>query len=201
MHATTLQRCPWVDLGKPDYVAYHDEEWGVPVVDDRQLFELLVLEGAQAGLSWYTILRKRAAYRRAFAGFDIAAVAAFDERDVARLLGDAGIVRHRQKIAAAIGNARAALAIIAAHGTLARYLWSFVDGRVQINAPAGLADYAVTSPAATAMSNGLRAAGCRFVGPTTLYAFMQAAGFVNDHARDCHRQAELATTTAGRHYP
>lgn len=185
-------RCPWVDLGKADYVAYHDEEWGVPVTDDRALFELLVLEGAQAGLSWYTVLRKRPHYRAAFADFDVPTVAGFSAADAARLREDAGIVRNRLKIESAIGNARALLDVAASHGSFAAYLWSFVDGKPIINAPRTLADYVATSPQSDALSRDLKKRGFRFVGSTIVYALMQAAGLVNDHAVDCHRQAVVA---------
>ncbi|MEX2481260.1 MAG: DNA-3-methyladenine glycosylase I [Gammaproteobacteria bacterium] len=190
--AVPLARCPWVDLGKPDYVAYHDQEWGVPVTDDRSLFELLVLEGAQAGLSWYTVLRKRPHYRAAFAGFDIHRVAGFTAADAARLCEDAGIVRNRLKIESAIGNARALLEVAAEHGSFAAYLWSFVDGQPIVNAPRTLADYVATSTQSDALSRDLKKRGFRFVGSTIVYAFMQAAGLVNDHAGDCYRQAVVA---------
>jgi DNA-3-methyladenine glycosylase I len=178
-------RCAWVPLEDPLYVAYHDEEWGVPERDDRSLFELLNLEGAQAGLSWSTILRKREGYRGAFAGWDIEAIARFGERDVARLVADAGIVRHRGKIEAVIGNARAALALELPLGEL---LWSFVDGETRVNAFRTVAEIPAQTPESAAMSKELKRRGFRFTGPTTCYAFMQAAGLVDDHVLDCFRR-------------
>jgi len=181
-----VDRCAWVPADDPLYVAYHDEEWGVPVRDDRALFELLNLEGAQAGLSWSTILRKREGYRNAFAGWDVAAVARFGERDVERLLGDAGIVRHRGKIEAVIGNARATLALDV---PLAELLWSFVDGEPRVNAWRTVAEIPASTPESAAMSKELKRLGFRFTGPTTCYAFMQAAGLVDDHTTDCFRRS------------
>lgn len=181
-----LVRCAWCGHD-PDYVAYHDREWGVPSTDDRHLFEMLVLEGAQAGLSWLTILKKRAAYRAAFAGFDPARVATFGRDDVERLLGDAGIVRNRAKIEAAIGNARAFRELQARHGRFADWLWGFVDGRPRVNRPRRVGDIPTETPASRALSKALRAAGCRFVGPTICYAYMQAVGLVDDHVADCFR--------------
>ena len=185
-YARPVQRCAWVPLGDPLYVAYHDDEWGAPVRDDRTLFELLNLEGAQAGLSWATILHKREGYRRAFAGWDVEAVARFGERDVERLLGDAGIVRHRGKIEAAIGNARAALAL---DRPLAELLWSFVGGETRVNAWRTVAQIPSSTPESAAMSTELKRRGFRFTGPKTCYALMQAAGLVDDHTVDCFRRA------------
>lgn len=178
------QRCAWVPEDDPLYVAYHDEEWGVPSRDDVHLFEMLTLEGAQAGLSWATILRKREGYRRAFAGFDIEAVARFGERDVERLLGDAGIVRNRAKVESAINNARRVLEL---DGTLADHLWSFVDGKPIDGRRRTLADVPAETPESRAMSKDLKRRGFRFVGPTICYALMQAAGLVNDHVTSCFR--------------
>ena len=180
-----MTRCAWVPLDDPLYVAYHDEEWGVPQRDERRLFELLNLEGAQAGLSWATILHKREGYRKAFAGWEIEAVARFGERDVERLLGDAGIVRHRGKIEATIGNARAALALDVPLGEL---LWSFVDGETRVNDFRTVAEIPAQTPESAAMSKELKRRGFRFTGPTTCYAFMQAAGLVDDHTADCFRR-------------
>mgnify|MGYP002066713470 CR=1 FL=1 len=182
-------RCGWAktDLS----IAYHDAEWGVPVHDDRTLFEFLVLEGAQAGLSWETILRKRAAYRAAFDRFEIATVSGYDDRKIQALLLDSGIVRNRLKIAAAIGNARAALAVQRECGSLDAYLWSFVDGRPRTNDWRTLKDVPARTPEAEAMSKDLVRRGFRFVGPTICYAFMQAVGMVNDHLVDCFRHAEI----------
>ncbi len=184
-------RCSWGAGPDPDDQAYHDTEWGVPVRDERHLFELLILEGAQAGLSWSTILHKRDGYRRAYAGFDIGAVAAFDEGDVARLLADAGIVRNRAKIAASIGNARATLALHDAGTTLVDRLWSFVDGTPVVNRHQNPSEIPAEAPASRAMSRDLRARGFRFVGPTICYALMQSAGLVNDHEVACFRWAEV----------
>jgi DNA-3-methyladenine glycosylase I len=180
-------RCTWVPEGDPLYVAYHDEEWGVPSHDERHLFELLVLEGAQAGLSWSTILRKREGYRRAFAGFDVEQVARFCPRDVDGLLGDAGIVRNRPKIEAAIANARATIEA----GGLDDLLWSFVDGRPLVNRWRTLAEVPAETAESRAMSKELRRRGFRFVGPTICYALMQAGGLVNDHTTDCFRYRQL----------
>jgi len=174
-----LSRCPWA-LSTPDYVAYHDEEWGRPVRGDQALFERITLEAFQSGLAWITILRKREAFRRAFAGFDPGAVAAYDEHDVDRLLGDAGIVRNRRKIEAAVANARA---VVALDGGLSDLLWSFAPSARP--APTTLADVPAVTPESTAMAKALRAVGFRFVGPTTSYALMQATGMVNDHLADC----------------
>ena len=171
-----------------EYLAYHDLEWGVPQRDPQVLFEFVVLEGAQAGLSWSTILNKRAGYRRAFADFDPARVAAFDDADVARCLADPGIVRNRAKVAAAIGNARAWLDL----DDPATHLWSFVDGSPVANRWATLADVPVTTPAAEAMSKDLKRRGFRFVGPTICYSLMQACGLVNDHVTSCFRHAQVA---------
>ena len=186
------RRCAWVPEGDPLYVAYHDEEWGVPSHDDRYLFEMLVLEGAQAGLSWSTILRKREGYREAFAGFDPAAVARFGERDVERLLGDSGIVRNRLKVESALANARATLAVQEELGSLDALLWSFVGGEPRVNRWRSLGEIPAETEESRAMSKELKRRGFRFVGPTICYAFMQAAGLVNDHAVDCFRWREVA---------
>lgn len=183
-------RCAWASTERS--IAYHDEEWGVPVHDDRRLFEMLVLEGAQAGLSWETILKKRAGYRRAFAGFDPAAVARFDRRRVARLLADPGIVRHRGKIESAVANARALLDVAEERGSFDAYVWSFADGGPRTNRWKRLEDLPASTPASAALSRDLKSRGFRFVGPTTCYAFMQAVGMVNDHVTDCFRHAEIA---------
>jgi DNA-3-methyladenine glycosylase I len=187
--AAASHRCAWA-RGDLD-VRYHDEEWGVPVRDDRALFELLVLEGAQAGLSWSTILRKRAAYRKAFAGFDPAKVARYTARDVTRLLADDGIVRHRQKIESAIANARAFLAVQRDAGSFERYIWTFVDGRPIQNAWTATDRSPTETDVSRAMSRDLGRRGFRFVGPTICYAFMQAAGLVNDHTSDCFRWRQV----------
>ena len=185
-------RCGWAIESDPLYLAYHDEEWGVPSRDDRHLFELLVLEGAQAGLSWSTILHKREGYRRAFAGFDAERVAQFGERDVERLLGDAGIVRNRLKIASAIDNARAVLAVQEERGSLADYLWEFVGGEPIVGRFRALGEIPAETDESRAMSKDLKRRGFRFVGPTICYAFMQATGMVNDHVTTCFRYRELS---------
>jgi DNA-3-methyladenine glycosylase I len=170
---------------------YHDSEWGVPLHDDRSLFELLILEGAQAGLSWTTILNRRDGYRRAFAGFDIPTVADFGPDDEARLLADPGIVRNRAKIRSTIGNAQAALRVAAEQGSLDRYLWSFVDGRPIQNTWQTLGELPAETDESRAMSRDLRKRGFSFVGPTICYAFMQSVGLVNDHQIGCFRYAEV----------
>jgi len=184
-------RCEWAPLRDPLYLAYHDEEWGVPSRDDDHLFELLVLEGAQAGLSWATILRKREGYRRAFAGFDAEAVARFGPADVERLLADPGIVRNRLKIESAVANARATLAVREEHGSLAAYLWSFVGGEPIVTGWQSLGEIPAETAESKAMSKDLKRRGFRFVGPTVCYAFMQAAGLVNDHVVSCFRHGEV----------
>ena len=191
-----LQRCPWVDLRKPLYVAYHDTEWGVPVHDDRRMFELLVLEGAQAGLSWYTVLSKRENYRRAFDGFDPVKMAAWDEAKIESLLRDPGIIRNRLKIQAARGNARCFLALCEERGSFSDYLWSFVGDSGRAGAPATVADYRASSPESDALSRDLKRRGFRFVGSTVMYAHMQATGMVNDHSRDCFRRLQLSDAHA-----
>ncbi len=183
-------RCPWSG-DDPLYIAYHDDEWGIPLRDDRRLFELLILEGAQAGLSWLTILKKRANYRRSFAGFDPAAVAVFTAADEARLMQDAGIVRNRLKIASAIRNARGALAIAEETGSFSGYLWDLAGGRPQQNAWRSMAELPNRTPASDRMSRELKRRGFNFVGSTICYAFMQAAGMVNDHLVTCPRHAAL----------
>jgi DNA-3-methyladenine glycosylase I len=183
-------RCAWAGEN-PLYVAYHDAEWGVPVHDERTLFEFLVLEGAQAGLSWITILKKREAYRRAFDGFDPARVARYDAKKVEALLGDAGIVRNRAKIESAIGNARAFLEVQAELGSFDAYQWRFVDGRPRQNAWRTAKDVPATTPESDAFSKDLKRRGFRFVGSTIVYAHMQAVGMVNDHVVGCFRHREV----------
>lgn len=183
-------RCPWAG-SEPLYVAYHDQEWGAPVHDDRTLFEFLILEGAQAGLSWSTILKKRDAYRAAFDGFDPARVAAYDEAKIAELLANPGIVRNRLKVHAAVRNARAFLALQAEFGSFDAYIWGFVGGRPRQNAWRTMAELPAETDESRAMSQDLRRRGFTFVGPTICYAFMQAVGMVNDHVMDCFRYQEL----------
>ncbi|HLA82025.1 MAG TPA: DNA-3-methyladenine glycosylase I [Thermoleophilia bacterium] len=185
-----MTRCAWAETD-PLYISYHDQEWGVPVHDDRLLFEYLVLEGAQAGLSWLTILRKREGYRKAFAGFDPAKVATLGVNDVERLLADPGIVRNRLKIESAIANAGALLKVQEEFETFAAYQWGFVGGRTIQNRWRSLAEIPATTPEAEQMSKDMKRRGFRFVGPTILYAHMQATGMVNDHTVDCFRWSEL----------
>lgn len=186
----TLIRCAWAG-DDPLYQAYHDQEWGVPVHDDRLLFEFLILEGAQAGLSWLTILRRRAAYREAFAGFQPQAVARFDADKIAELLTNTGIIRNRLKVESAVGNARAFLKVQEEFGSFAAYQWSFVQGEPLQHARANLASIPTTTPEAEALSRDLKKRSFRFVGPTICYAHMQAVGMVNDHTVDCFRWREL----------
>jgi DNA-3-methyladenine glycosylase I len=183
-------RCEWAG-SDPLMVAHHDEEWGVPSRDDTHLFELLVLEGAQAGLSWTTILRKREGYRRAFAEFDVAAVARYGEDDVERLLGDTAIVRNRAKIESTVGNARAFLDVQEERGSFAAYVWEFVGGAPLIGGWTSLAELPDETPESRALSKDLKRRGFRFVGPTICYAFMQSVGLVNDHVVSCFRYQEL----------
>ena len=179
-------RCPWGD-SDPLYVDYHDNEWGVPLHDDRRLFEMLVLEGAQAGLSWLTILKRRDAYRRAFDRFDPRRVAGYDDAAVARLLADDGIIRNRLKVRAAVTNARAFLDVQRKFGSFDSYIWGFVDGRPIQNAWQTLAEVPARTPLSDALSKDLKARGFSFVGSTICYAHMQATGMVNDHVVDCFR--------------
>jgi len=187
---TTRRRCSWAPLDDPEYLAYHDEEWGVPVHDDARLFEMLTLEGAQAGLSWSTILHKREGYRRAFAGFDATKVSRFTDAKLERLLKDPSIVRNRLKVASTVANARATLAVRDEMGSLDTYLWGLAGGTPTVNRWRG-GDIPAETPASRAMSKDLKRRGFRFVGPTVCYAFMQATGMVNDHVTSCFRYAEL----------
>lgn|SRR5690625_3171627 len=184
-------RCPWVDLKKADYVAYHDEEWGVPVFDDRRLFEFLTLESAQAGLSWYTILRRRGNYREAFADFDPEVVARFDDQKIDLLCDNVGLIRNRKKISAAVNNARRFLEVQDEFGNFATYIWRFVGGKPIVNAWEVAADFPATSPESIALSRDLKKRGFQFIGPTICYAHMQATGMVNDHSLSCFRRAEI----------
>jgi len=186
-------RCPWA-TADPLYLAYHDQEWGVPVHDDRTLFEFLILEGAQAGLSWITILRKREAYRRAFDNFDPATVAAYDETKVATLLADPGIVRNRLKIRAAVDNARAFLAVQGDFGSFDAYVWGFAGGQPLVNGWTTLAEVPAETAVSRALSADLKRRGFRFVGPTIMYAYMQAVGLVNDHLITCFRHPTVRRT-------
>ena len=187
----TLTRCAWATGVSPLYTRYHDEEWGVPCHDDRQLFEMLILEGAQAGLSWATVLNKRARYREVFDGFDPVRMAAYGDDRLQRLLTDPGIIRNRLKVEAARTNARALLRLLESEDSFAGYLWRFVDGRPRRNHWNSLAEVPASTPQSDAMSKDLRKRGFKFVGSTICYAFMQAVGMVDDHTRDCfrHRRA------------
>jgi DNA-3-methyladenine glycosylase I len=185
-----MNRCEWAQAEQ--MISYHDAEWGVPVHDDRTLFEFLILEGVQAGLSWSTILKKREAYRQAFDGFDPTKVAAYDDAKVAELLANPGIVRNRLKIAAAITNAQAFIRIQAEFGSFDAYVWRFVGGRPRQNAWRQMRELPATSPESDALSKDLIRRGFKFVGSTICYAFMQAVGMVNDHTTDCFRYAQLA---------
>jgi len=188
---TEICRCPWVDLSKPDYVEYHDTEWGVPVFDDRIIFEFLTLEAAQAGLSWYTVLRKRDHYRYAYRGFDLEKVARFTASDIERLIQDSGIIRNRLKIEASVNNARRFLEVREEHGSFSKYIWGFVNNKPKIHKIKKLADYAATSRESDALSRDLKKRGFTFLWSTACYAHMQATGMVNDHSIDCFRRDEI----------
>lgn len=185
------QRCPWCG-DDPLYKRYHDTEWGVPVHDDGKLFEFLILEGAQAGLSWITILKKREAYRKAFAGFDPETVARYGQKDIDRLLANPGIVRNRLKIESSIGNARAFLDVQEQHGSFDHYIWHFVDGEPIVNQFKTMAEIPASTPLSETISKDLKKRGFKFVGPTIVYAHMQATGMVNDHLIGCFRWQELS---------
>jgi DNA-3-methyladenine glycosylase I len=185
-----IQRCPWSEGVSEAYLAYHDTEWGVPARDDPRQFEFLLLEGAQAGLSWSTVLHRRDGYRKAFAGFDPEKVARFTRRRIESLLGDPGIIRNRLKVEAAVGNARAFLAVQEDFGSFAAYIWRFVDGVPVQNRWRRASEVPATTAVSDALSRDLKARGFRFVGSTIMYAHMQATGLVNDHLADCFRHAE-----------
>lgn len=190
-----VKRCDWCGTD-PLYVKYHDEEWGVPVHDDRKHFEFLVLEGAQAGLSWITILKRREGYRAAFDNFDPEQVARYDENRIQTLLQDKGIIRNRQKVRSAVNNARCFLAVQDEFGSFDRYIWSFVDGKPIVNRFATMADIPAETPLSVQLSKDLKKRGFSFVGPTIMYAHMQAIGMVNDHIVDCFRYRELVDAYA-----
>jgi DNA-3-methyladenine glycosylase I len=196
MNETTPSRCDWCLGVSEAYLRYHDEEWGCPVRDDAGQFEFLVLESAQAGLSWSTVLHKRAGYRRAFAGFDPEKVARFNSRSIERLMGDAGIIRNRLKIQAAIGNARAFLAVREEFGSFSAYLWDFVDGRPVVNRWRAMREVPAATPLSDRISKDLKARGFKFVGSTIIYAHLQATGLVNDHLVGCFRHAECIAAGA-----
>jgi len=185
------KRCAWVS-SDPLYLDYHDREWGVPLHDDRQLFEMLILEGAQAGLSWITVLKKRENYRRAFDQFDVRKIARYGARKKRALLNDAGIIRNRLKIDATIGNARAFLNIVDEYGSFSDYLWAFVDGRPIVNRWRKLSQVPVSTEKSDALSKALKSRGFKFVGTTICYSFMQAVGMINDHTQDCFRYSQIS---------
>ncbi|MBT3533911.1 MAG: DNA-3-methyladenine glycosylase I [Rhodospirillaceae bacterium] len=191
-HADGLIRCAWCGDSDPVYIAYHDEEWGVPEWDDQALFEKLILDGFQAGLSWITILRKRDNFRAAFDGFDPAVIATYDDAKVEALMADAGIVRNRAKIMGTIAGAKLWLEIMGAgKGAFADYLWSFVDGKPVVTAAHGMGELLTQDASSQAMSKDLKARGFKFCGPTICYAFMEAVGMINDHVVDCHRHSQV----------
>ena len=187
----TVSRCPWVDLSKPDYLAYHDQEWGVPVHDDRVMFEFLLLEGAQAGLNWYTVLQKRENYRRAFDRFNPRKIAKYGKSEIKVLLENSGIIRNRLKIHAAITNAQNFLDVQKEFGSFDAYIWSFVRGKPIVHTLKRLSDYPATSPDSDALSKDLKKRGFKFVGSTICYAHMQATGLINDHSVNCFRRKEI----------
>lgn len=195
-----IERCPWVDMTKPDYVEYHDREWGVPVHDDRTIFEFLTLEAAQAGLSWYTVLRKRGAYRQAFADFDPEKVARYGKKQMEALIRNPGIIRNRLKIEAAVNNAGKFLAVQQEFGSFDAYIWRFVDGKPIVNRLITLKDYPATTSQSDAVSKDLKQRGFKFVGSTIVYAHMQATGMVNDHVESCFRR-ELIVKKYSRGQP
>jgi DNA-3-methyladenine glycosylase I len=184
-------RCPWVDLSKGEYVEYHDKEWGVPVYDDRLIFEFLSLESAQAGLSWLTVLKKRENYRKAFENFEPKKIARFDQAKIEELLLNPGIIRNRLKIEATVNNARKFLEVQKEFGSFSKYIWGFVGGKPKINKIRKLSDYPATSKESDALSKDLKQRGFKFLGSTICYAHMQATGMVNDHSLDCFRKSEI----------
>jgi len=191
MQEKTPCRCPWLDTTKPDYVKYHDEEWGIPVYDDQKLFEYLTLESAQAGLSWYTILKRREGYRQAFANFDVHTVATFNEAKTEELMLDSGIIRNRLKITATINNAKRFIEIQTEFGSFSEYMWGFVNGETKVNAFKSKEDYVATSAESDAFSKDLKKRGFKFVGSTICYAHMQACGMINDHSVDCYKRSQI----------
>ncbi|MEM5549640.1 DNA-3-methyladenine glycosylase I [Pseudoalteromonas neustonica] len=191
MSKENVCRCPWLDTSKEDYVKYHDDEWGVPLYNDQKLFEFITLESAQAGLCWYTILKKRSGYRRAFLDFDVEKVALMNEHDIERLMLDETIVRNRLKIAATINNAKRFIEIQQEFGSFSHYQWQFVGGKPLVSDLDKLSDYPAITEASTAFAKDLKKRGFKFLGPTTVYAHMQACGMVNDHSNDCFRKAEI----------
>lgn len=188
----SMCRCPWLDQSKPDYVEYHDKEWGVPVKDDRTMFEFLTLECAQAGLSWYTVLQKRENYRKLFANFDVVEVANFSDEKVEELLLNPGIIRNRLKVKSTITNAQHVIAIQKEFGSFCNYIWGFVEHKPIVNNRNVISDYPTTSDISDKLSKDLKKRGLKFVGSTIVYAFMQACGMVNDHSNDCFRKHEVS---------
>ncbi len=187
----TKCRCPWLDDTKPDYVEYHDTEWGVPVFDDQKMFECLVLESAQAGLSWYTILKKREGYREAFANFDVNKVAQYSEKDVEALIQNPAIVRNRLKIEATVNNAKRFIEIQQEFGSFCKYIWGFVDFKPIVNTIETLEDYVATSEISDKLAKDMKKRGFKFLGSTTLYSHLQATGLINDHSTSCFRRNEI----------
>ncbi|WP_166108940.1 DNA-3-methyladenine glycosylase I [Pseudoalteromonas sp. Z9A5] len=187
-------RCPWLDTTKPDYVIYHDEEWGVPLYNDTKLFEFITLESAQAGLSWYTILKKRDGYKKAFANFDVQKVAKFTPDDIEQLMLNEGIVRNRLKIAATVNNAKCFIKIQKEFGSFSKYQWQFVGGKPLVSNLNNIEDTPAITEVSIAFAKDLKKRGFKFLGPTTVYAHMQACGMVNDHSNDCFRKAEIIET-------
>lgn len=184
-------RCPWLDTTKPDYVAYHDQEWGVPLYNDQTLFEFITLESAQAGLSWYTILKKRDGYKKAFANFDVEKVASFTPDDIERLMLNKDIVRNRLKIAATVNNAKRFIEIQKEFASFSNYQWQFVSNKQLVSQLNNIDDYPAITEESTAFAKDLKKRGFKFLGPTTVYAYMQACGMVNDHSNDCFRKNEI----------
>ncbi|MBE0360243.1 DNA-3-methyladenine glycosylase I [Pseudoalteromonas aliena] len=184
-------RCPWLDTTKPDYVAYHDQEWGVPLYNDQTLFEFITLESAQAGLSWYTILKKRDGYKKAFANFDVEKVASFTPEDIERLMLNKDIVRNRLKIAATVNNAKRFIEIQKEFASFSNYQWQFVSNKPLVSQLNNIDDYPAITEESTAFAKDLKKRGFKFLGPTTVYAYMQACGMVNDHSNDCFRKNEI----------
>ncbi|MBW2690626.1 MAG: DNA-3-methyladenine glycosylase I [Deltaproteobacteria bacterium] len=197
---TIVRRCTWCG-SDPQYIAYHDEDWGVPVYDDRLLFEMLILEGAQAGLSWLTILKKRDNYRKAFHDFDADRIARYDQQEIDRLMQDAGIVRNRLKIEAAVKNARGFLQVREESSSFSDYLWRYVDGKQIVNEWKELSDIPAHTKISNQLSKDLKKRGFNFIGPTICYAFMQSIGMVNDHTTDCFRYHEINQLTSKRESP
>ena len=195
-----IKRCTWCG-NDPQYVAYHDKDWGVPVYDDRLLFEMLILEGAQAGLSWLTILQKRGNYQKAFHDFDAARIARYDQQEIDRLMQDAGIVRNRLKIEAAVKNARGFLQVREEFSSFSDYLWRYVDGKQIVNEWKKLSDIPTHTKISNQLSKDLKKRGFNFIGPTICYAYMQSIGMVNDHTTDCFRYREINQLTSKRESP